>query len=65
MTNPTKAGLSFDEAVRVWHMHWQGMIQSAIAQTYGTNQGRVNEVLKQRKHVGSKEVAMSERDKAA
>lgn len=61
----TKAGLTFEEAVQVWLLHWKGWIQSAIAQRHLVNQGRVNEVLKERKHIGSKIVAETLRDKAA
>jgi transcriptional regulator len=61
----TKAGLTFDEAVQVWLLRWQGWIQSAIAQKFMVNQGRVNEVLKEVKHLGSKAAAMAMRDKAA
>lgn len=61
----TKASLTFDEAVQVWLLREQGWIQSTIAQKFLVNQGRVNEVLKEVKHVGSKVVAEGLRGKAA
>ncbi len=55
----TKASLTAEEAVQVWLLRWSGMIQSVIAQRFGVNQGRVNEVLKEKKHLGSKAVALT------
>jgi hypothetical protein len=52
-----KPSLTFSEAVDVWLRHWGGEFQHAIAAHYAVNQGRVNEVLKEKKHVGSKQVA--------
>ncbi len=49
--------LTFDDAVQIWLRHWSGEYQHAIAATYGVNQGRVNEVLKERLHPGSKQAA--------
>ena len=51
---PHRPSLSFEDAVQVWLLKWQGLLQSTIAQTMKTNQGRVNEILKERKHLGSK-----------
>jgi hypothetical protein len=56
-----KTSFMFDEAVDVWLRHWSGQIQSEIAADYRINAGRVNEVLKERKHLGSKQVAASKR----
>jgi hypothetical protein len=53
--------LTYDDAVRIWLLHWDGEIQSRIAFSFDTNQGRVNEVLKERKFVGSKADAMRRR----
>lgn len=53
--------LSFDQAVEVWLLHWDNLYQHQIAAKLFTNQGRVNEVLKLRKHVGSREAALSKR----
>lgn len=50
----TKTALEYDEAVDVWLLRWQGWHQHRIAAHFGVNPGRVNDVLKERKHVGSK-----------
>jgi hypothetical protein len=60
-----KAYLTYDEAVLVWILRWQGNYQSTIAHFFKVNQGRVNEVLKYRKHLGSYEVAKAQLHKAA
>ncbi|RWE07667.1 MAG: hypothetical protein EOS23_26460 [Mesorhizobium sp.] len=46
--------LSFNEAVEVWKLRAAGWFQHQIAAKFGVNPGRVNEVLKERKHVGSR-----------
>lgn len=56
-----KTTFTFDEAVDVWLRHWSGQFQHDIAADYGVNPGRVNEVLKERTHIGSKQVAASKR----
>ena len=56
-----KTQLTFDEAVDVWLRYWSGQFQHLIAQAYSVNAGRVNEVLKERTHVGSKQIAASKR----
>jgi predicted XRE-type DNA-binding protein len=53
--------LSFDEAVDVWLRHRHGDLQHKIAASYGVNQGRNNEVLKEKIHIGSKQIAASKR----
>lgn len=57
--------LTFDEAVQVWQMHWDGWIQSRIAAHFDTNQGRVCEVLKGERQPGSREEAERRRGRAA
>lgn len=49
--------LTFDDAVEVWLRHWNGELQNRIAAEFDVNQGRVNEVLKERIHIGSKVAA--------
>ncbi|OSI29580.1 hypothetical protein [Bradyrhizobium canariense] len=49
--------LTFDDAVYVWLRHWQGEYQHRIAATYDVNPGRVNDVIKERKHFGSRSEA--------
>jgi hypothetical protein len=56
--------LTFDDAVEVWLAHWTGQIQSRIAARFDVNQGRINEVLKERRHVGSRQAAASRRSAA-
>lgn len=60
-SNPkrTMRNLNFDEAVQVWLRYWHGEYQDRIAAFFDVNPGRVNEVVKLRKHVGSREVALS------
>jgi hypothetical protein len=49
--------LTFDDAVEVWKRHFLGEAQHHIAQAFSVNQGRINDVLKGRRHPGSREVA--------
>jgi hypothetical protein len=49
--------LTFDEAVQVWPRIWAGEYQDRIAADFDVNPGRVNEVVKLRKHIGSREAA--------
>lgn len=53
--------LSIDDAVDIWLRHWAGQFQHDIAAAYGVNQGRVNDVLKERMYVGSKQIAAAKR----
>jgi len=53
--------LTFDDAVQVWLLRWGGHFQHRIAAMFDTNAGRVNEVLKERRHVGSKAEALKRR----
>jgi hypothetical protein len=50
--------LTFEDAVEIWHRYWAGEFQNRIAASFDTNPGRVNEVLKGRTHIGSREVAL-------
>ncbi|MAN14239.1 hypothetical protein [Alterinioella nitratireducens] len=56
-----RKGLSFDEAVAVWLMHWSGVKQHVIAARFGTNGGRIADVLTEKKHVGSRQAAAVQR----
>jgi hypothetical protein len=51
----------FDEAVDVWLRYWSGQLQHDIAHDYRINAGRVSEVLTEKAHIGSKQVAASNR----
>lgn len=53
--------LTFKDAIEVWLRSWRGEFQHQIAALFGVNQGRVNEVLKERVHIGSKKAAETER----
>lgn len=45
--------LTYQDAVEIWQRHWSGEYQHHIAASFGVNPGRVNDVLKGRKHLGS------------
>lgn len=49
--------LTFEDAVEVWRLRRQGWFQHRIAAQFDVNQGRVNDVLKERVHAGSREAA--------
>ena len=49
--------LTFSDAVDVWLRHWSGEYQNRIAAFFDVNQGRVNEVIKRKRHVGSEAAA--------
>lgn len=53
--------LTFEDAVQIWLLHWDGDFQNRIAARYDVNPGRVNEVLKERAHVGSRAAALQRR----
>ncbi|AYD03394.1 hypothetical protein [Neorhizobium sp. NCHU2750] len=53
--------LTFDDAVDIWLRHWNGEFQNRIAASLDVNPGRVNEVLKERKFIGSREMALKRR----
>lgn len=57
--NASTYTLTFDNAVDIWIRHWNGEFQHRIAAVFDVNPGRVNEVLKGSRHVGSREAAMS------
>ena len=55
--------LSYSDAVDVWVSHLRGEFQHLIAAKYGVNQGRINDVLKERMHPGSKQAALRKLNK--
>jgi hypothetical protein len=57
--------LTFDDAVDIWLRHWSGEYQHRIAAFYDVNSARVNEVLKEHRHIGSRGVAEKKRPSAA
>lgn len=56
--------LTMDDAVEVWLRHFDGAYQHNIAAYFGVNPGRVNDVLKRRKHIGSEQIARQIRSAA-
>jgi hypothetical protein len=57
--------LTFNDAVDIWLRHWAGEYQHTIATSYDVNQSRVNDVLNERLHIGSKAVAATKRSSVA
>lgn len=45
--------LTREDAVEVWKRYLLGETQHHIAQTFGVNQGRINEIIKGKRHPGS------------
>lgn len=54
----SKPYLTFEEAVEVWRRFWAGEYQHHIAARFGVNPARVNEVVKEHKHHGSRQAAL-------
>ncbi|BCH18860.1 hypothetical protein MesoLjLa_57110 [Mesorhizobium sp. L-2-11] len=46
--------LTYEDAIEVWRLHSQGWFQHRIAARFNVNPGRINEVLKEHKHRGSR-----------
>jgi hypothetical protein len=61
----SKTKFSFEEAVDVWMRHFSGQYQHEIAAAYVINVRAVNHVLKEKTHIGSKQVAESRFSKSA
>jgi hypothetical protein len=57
--NPPSYKLTFEDAIQIWRRYRAGEYQNRIAASFDVNPGRVNEVLKERIHVGSKQAADS------
>jgi DNA-binding transcriptional regulator LsrR (DeoR family) len=55
MPPPSKQPLNWDDAKIVWSLHRVGWHQHQIAARFGCNSARINDILKERKHVGSKD----------
>lgn len=60
-TNRPSYRLTRDDAVVIWHLHWEGEFQNRIAAQFDVNPGRVNEVLKGRRFPESRAIAMRTR----
>jgi len=57
--------LAYEDAVNIWLRYWHGEFQHTIAASYNVNPGRVNDVLKERVHYGSKAAATARLTSAA
>lgn len=56
-----KTKFTFDEAVDVWLRRWSGQLGDDIAHDYRINAGRFSEILTEKDHIGSKQIAASKR----
>lgn len=56
LSGPSRS-LTFDDAVQIWVLRSQGALQHHLAARFHVNPGRIAEVLKERRHVGSRDVA--------
>jgi hypothetical protein len=56
---------TFEQAVDVWMRHFSGQYQHQIVAAYVINPRAVNHVLKEKTHVGSKQVAEARFNKSA
>jgi hypothetical protein len=61
----SKTKFSFEEAVDVWMRHFSGQYQHQIAAAYVINVRAINHVLKEKTHVGSKQIAEARFSKSA
>ena len=57
----TATAITFDDAVDIHLRAWSGEFQHKIAADYGVNQGRTNEVLREKTHLRSRQIAQSKR----
>lgn len=48
---------TFEQAIDVWVRHFKGQYQHEIAAAYVINVRAVNHVLKEKSHIGSRQVA--------
>ena len=53
--------LTFDDATEIWLRYWSGEFQHRIAALFDVNPGRINEVIKGKRHPGSKAAALLKR----
>jgi hypothetical protein len=45
--------LSFNDAIKVWELFRSGEFQHRIAAYFDVNPGRISEIIKGKKHIGS------------
>lgn len=60
-TTKTTPKLSFEDAVEVWKRYWAGEYQHRIAAYFDVNAGRISEILKRKRHIGSEKAAANQR----
>lgn len=60
-----KTKFTDEEAVDVWLRHFSGQLQHHIAADYRINAGRVSEILTEKKHRKSKQIAEARFNKSA
>jgi hypothetical protein len=56
MSHPSRR-LTYEDAIDVWKLRATGLFQHQIAARFEVNPGRINEILKEKKHQGSREAA--------
>ena len=65
MTNLSKGRpsrrLTQEDAIKIWHMLWDGWLQSRIAAYFDVNIGRISEVKTGKKFPDSKSLALKRR----
>lgn len=47
--------LNYDDAIKVWELFRSGEFQHRIAAFFDVNPGRISEIIKGKRHVGSKD----------
>lgn len=52
--------LTYDDAIEVWKRRSLDETQHHIAQAFGVNQRCINDILKERRHVGSRLAALGQ-----
>lgn len=55
--NPPSYRLTYEDAIKIWRLHREGKFQNRIAASFDVNPGRINEVLKERTHIGSRKAS--------
>lgn len=54
----TRASLTYADAILVWKLRLKGEAFSLIAAKFGTNQGRISDIITEKVHQGSKAAAL-------
>ena len=64
MGSPSRI-LTYEDAIQVWFMKWDGWLQSRIAAYFDVNQGRISEVLNRKRFPTAFHDALARHGKAA